>query len=356
MNRNDKGQFGSVHELTGEYQKIHDDYGGWVTSHTNNDRTEYRLKAGAKAWLAWCEDRDADPLDATEETVKMFVLDKLEDGHAETHISRVFSSVAKFYHFLGTDPRQPDIDGNPTADISLPEDFGIRNVANYVRVIHQDGRPDVIAPPKHEVLTVCDHATGKPGITRERNELIMRVLWQTAMRCDEVSRIRTENVDLDQREITIRSSKLNPEYHPDLYIRRCWWEPSLDYLMHRHYNQQQNQEYFFTSNNIAGDKLSPSYISRLAKEAARKAGESNDNDVDQEPLARDVNGDVAQYLWTGHRFRHARISYLANETDMPIQHIRLMAGHAKIETTMQYVRTDWSAARNSFFNTVVSDY
>ncbi|EMA16141.1 integrase [Haloarcula amylolytica JCM 13557] len=43
-----------------------------------------------------------------------------------------------------------------------------------------------------------------------------------------------------------------------------------------------------------------------------------------------------------------RISYLANQTDMDLNHLHMMAGHAKFETTLQYAHTNWDAARESY--------
>lgn len=341
--RDDKGRFASQSPaLEGDYKEFHEEYGGWVTTNVDNERTIERLKSGSKAWLVWCMENDFEPLEVTEDDVKLYILELIEDGYADTHVTRSVASVSKFYHFIITNPRQPDaIEENPTADISLPDDFGVKNTSNYVRVIHKDGRPDIIAPAKEDVLNVCNHSPGKRGYTKQRNELILKLLWQTALRCDEMSRVRTENVDLEEREIRIRSAKLNKEDHPDLFIRRVWWEEDLDYLMHRHHSQQDG-EFFFEKTNGEGG-LAPDYISRLVKDAARDAGE-------QEPLTMDVNGNVAQHLWTGHRFRHARISHLANQTDMGINHLRMMAGHAKVQTTLDYVKSDWDAARSSYFD------
>lgn len=339
-----KGRFtSSTPGLEGEYKEYQDRYGGWVTANVERDTTIERLKSGSKAWMAWCSENDIDPLEVSEDDVKLFILEMVEEGYSDTHITRSTASVSKFYHWLITSPRESGIDRNPTAGISLPQDFNIKNTSNYVRVVHKEGRPDIIAPPRDEVLKVCNHAPGKRGHSLERNELILKLMWQTALRSDEMSRIRTDNVDLEEREIRIRSAKLNKDDHPDLYIRRVWWEPDLDYLMHRHHSQQ-DAEYFFTDTN--GDEpLEPPTISRLVKDAARDAGM-------QEPLSMDVNGKVAQHLWTGHRFRHARISYIANETDMGINHLRMMAGHAKVETTLDYVHSDWDAARSSYFQAV----
>lgn len=37
---------------------------------------------------------------------------------------------------------------------------------------------------------------------------------------------------------------------------------------------------------------------------------------------------------------------------MDLNHLRMMAGHAKFETTLQYVHTDWEATRESYRSAV----
>jgi len=46
--------------------------------------------------------------------------------------------------------------------------------------------------------------------------------------------------------------------------------------------------------------------------------------------------------------RHARITYLANKTDIDLNFIRMLAGHEQIETTLEYVDNDWDEARNAY--------
>jgi site-specific recombinase XerD len=90
-------------------------------------------------------------------------------------------------------------------------------------------------------------------------------------------------------------------------------------------------------------QLNPSTISRIVKDAAHNA------DI-QEPLVRDTDGSVQQWLYTAHRLRHSRITHLANKTNLNLNFIRMMAGHAKLETTIDYVDPDWEKARTSYFD------
>ncbi|EMA01365.1 Phage integrase family protein [Haloarcula vallismortis] len=112
---------------------------------------------------------------------------------------------------------------NPTEDISLPRDYGIKNLTEYGRVLDHEGKTDIISSSAADVRTLFEHVPGKRNFTQTRNELIVRLFWETALRSDEMSRVKMRNIDDDQREITVHSAKLNRKEHPDLYHRRVWW-------------------------------------------------------------------------------------------------------------------------------------
>lgn len=349
MERNDKGQFDSTRDLTAEYKEFFTDYSGWVTSSVDKQSTVDRLKAGVQAWLYWCQENDVDPLNADGNSVNAYIRDLIREDFAETTITRRFASVSKYYHFVSTDPQiDADIE-NPTADINLRRDHNIKNTSDYYRILDREGRKDIVAPSFDNLKPIFDHVPGKKEFTQTRNELICRLLWQTAVRSGELSRLRLDNITWDDRDIELRSAKLNRDDHPDLYYRHIWWEPNLDYLMRRWESKRseadpdQSSPYLFIGDR--GSQLEPSTISRIVKDAAFNAGI-------QEPLVRKPDGSVQQHLYTAHRLRHSRITYLANETDLDLNFIRMMAGHAKLETTITYVDTDWDVARSSYFDAI----
>jgi integrase/recombinase XerD len=342
MKRDDEAKFTSERELSGKYKELYDDYSGWITATSKKQTTTDRLKEGVKAWLYWCLEEEIDPATADKRTVNAYIRRMVRDEYADTTITRRFYSVSKYYHFLINDPsREFELD-NPTADISLPKDHNIKNVSEYHRVLDLDGRKDIIAPSFEQLKPIFENVPGKKDFTKIRNELICRLLWQTAVRSDELSRIRLDNITWDDRDIELRSAKLNRQDHSDLYYRHVWWEPNIDYLMHRWRSIREGESpYLFIGER--GDQLEPSYISRIVKEAAHNA-------EIQEPLTREADGSVKQWLYTAHRLRHSRITHLANKTDMDLNFIRMMAGHASMDTTLSYVDPDWEEAQAAFHN------
>ena len=348
MARNNKGQFESNRELT-QYKELYQKYSEWLVINISKETTITRRTAGAEAWLAWCENNDCDPIHGTPSDVRSFIKSMQLDGLAETTICSRFASISKFFHYLKTDPERPDDEQieNPTAEVNLRRDHDITNTAEYASVIHREGREDIIAPSYEELKPIFECAPGDTGFSKVRNELICRLFWQTALRSDELARVRVNKTDTDRRQIKVRSAKLNQDDHPDLYQRYVFYEPKLDYLIHRWLGKRndkdpnRNNPYLLLGQR--GGQLSPSYLSRIVKDAAHNAGI-------QEPLARDADGSVKQWLYTAHRLRHSRITYLANKTDMDLNFIRMMAGHASMDTTLSYVDPDWEEARSAFRN------
>ncbi|ADD03827.1 integrase family protein [Natrialba magadii ATCC 43099] len=359
--RNDEGQFGTKYELT-EYEELYDQYSTWVGINAEKETTETRLKAGVRAWLHWCEENGVDPVTAEENDVRAYIQYLQVEDAADTTITRRVASVSKYYHGLKHDVTAPwELERNPTADINLRKDYKIKNTADYVSVLHQEERKDIIALPPEQIEPLVEHVPGKRPATRTRNSLIVRLLWQTACRADELSRIKLSKLDWDNRTIEIRSSKLNEEDHPELIEREIWWEPNLDLLLRRwvdshreRLNSEASDRYLFigTNNTKKEDReddhfqMAPGTISRIVKDAAHNAGL-------QEPLVADGD-EVQQWLYTAHRLRHSRITYLANDANggegMDLNALRMMAGHAKFDTTLSYVQNDWNTARERYRN------
>lgn len=356
MSRDDKGRFESEYVLS-EYADIHDSYAEWVNVSIDKEPTQNRLKDDVRTYLHWAEEENVHPYEATENDVRRYIKSLTIAGDADTTITRRTASVSKYYHTLLTDPDLEgvlQIDVNPCAHISLPKDFEISAQSEYVTVIRREGREDTLAPSYESLKPIFNHVPGKRPATRTRNKLICHLAWQTAMRSDELSRVRLDNIDLNKREIKIRSSKLKPKQ--ELYIRRVWWEPDLNPLMHRwinlhreQLNPKANDEFLFVGaanghekDNKSDYQLAPGTISRVVKRAAHNAGI-------QEPLVKDAKGGVKQWLYTAHRLRHSRITYLCNEVDdLSIHFVRMMAGHENLDTTLDYVEADWETARTKY--------
>lgn len=352
--RDDDGQF-EPREPLNEHKPLYTDYTDWLQRHTNNQNTIDVRSGGAEKFLGWCEDTGHDPAEIGDKEVRAYIDFLVDNGASEPFTAAQFVSLSKFYRWFMTSAEH-DIDktDNPTDDIHLGDDYKISNTAEYRDIVHRQGRQDIIAPPYDDLKPLFDHVPGDDGFIETRNELLCKLCWQTALRSDELSRVRKEKVEIDDRDIEVRSSKLNRDDHSELFHRHVFYEPNLDYLIRRYLNKREKKKERHDSDCprlFIGDRgggLEPGTISRIVKDAAHNAGI-------QEPLTTNADGTVKRWLYTAHRLRHSRITHLANKTDMDLNHIRMMAGHAQISTTLDYVEADWDAVQTSFKSATSKD-
>lgn len=325
-------------------RKLHQEYAEYVIDRYNNDRTAKLRKNGVRYFLSWCKTDELDPIEATENDIRRYVDENLlgiSDPTAASH----FSSVSMFYEWATV---HKPIDDNPTANISLSSDYDISTKeSHYVRVLRRKGKENVKAINKSRVEKLFDHVPSP----KLRNELILKIAWYTGLRADEISRIKIDNMNVAERKIRIRSSKISAE-DSDLYHRYVFYSDSLDGLLREWMNKGRyemspyadDSPYLFLTDQ--SEQMRPSHISRIIKQAAHNAGE-------QEPLYDEDGNGNTRWLITAHRIRHSAISYWANECEeLNLNAIRKMAGHKNLSTTQDYITTGWDDIRENYQSTI----
>lgn len=160
-----------------------------------------------------------------------------------------------------------------------------------------------------------------------RNEAILRLLFQTGMRRQELRSAKLENVDRDNRSIMIQDAK-DPEKHREVH-----YQPSLDFLMQQwievyrdSYGPAADSPYLFVTQR--SEHLGDNRLSRIIRKAADEAGI-------QETLYEDAAG-KKRYRVTAHAFRHGH-AVEAVKSGIDIRRLQLHMGHEKLETTQQYL-------------------
>lgn len=331
-------------DLYQDYQRRFNEY---AVKQIENEHTAERRRKGVRYYLSYLEENDIHPEEVDEDDLKLYV--QSLSHLADTTISSRFSGVVEFYEeFLL--PRT-DMDEAVTEDVSLYYDYDIdTQTADQVRELREIGNTQKRAITKERAMRVAEEMGSTANGVRD--ELLGKLLFYTAMRADEMSRVRIDNIDFSKRRINIRSSKLNTKQ--ELSRRNVFYPSSLDDLMREWLNEKRieigpyhdESPYLFLTHQKP--QMRPSHISRLVKEAAERCGE-------QEPLYPPEKRDdeAPRNLITAHRYRHSAISWMvnSNESNLRLNEVRKIAGHQKIETTMDYVSTDWSDIRESYQDT-----
>lgn len=314
-------------------------------------KTINRRIKGVKYWSEWCEDNGVDIKDPSEDDYYIYVTEIIDEGLTDTTVGSYASSVSMLYQWMEKTPRVDEYDGpNPTANVDIAQ-FGVnRNTSEYVQILRSDSESEKMALSKERVEKLWQHA-GSPSV---RNELIIRLLWDTGLRCGELSEVRLANVDVDNKELRIQSAKLNPSQ--ELYNRTVYWTDKTNFVLKQWLRYARDDLYRGDSEYLLvtqqSPQMRPSHISRIVKQAAFRADEEGDyDDQIQEWLYDDANGN-SRWLVTGHRLRHSAISYWVNDLEMRLHEARMLAGHEQISSTMRYVTTSWEQVQSSYRSAV----
>lgn len=333
-------------ELTGEHKRLHERYCNFLEK-SGKATTLQTRRSCLRQWMQYCQKHDIDPADAEESDVRLFIDENLHK--ADTMIASLISTVSVFYVWAYN---RDYCSRNPAEDVSLDDpDYNQLDAqtAQKVKVLKQEGETEdaVIAISPEEVQELFEH----PGSPEIRNELMMRLLYQTGVRSVELANLRVSDIDFGKRQARIHSAKADPG--DENYIRYVFYHDNLDYLMREWLEKERptyptadESEFLFLTEQQP--QMRPSYISRIVKDQAKEAGIN-------EPMFEDANGNT-RWLVTAHTLRHSMASHAANgmhlsdpsENGVPIHMLAKVLGHRSLDTTMKYVTPDWDQIRDVF--------
>lgn len=323
-----------------------------------SDSTVTTRRREVRYWLAFCEENNITPLEAETSDVKAYIQENSD--LADTTRGSYYRSVQSFYSIVENDQlhdRLELVNAHPCKDrdtIDLKGDYGIHENRSEYRRQHtkaarapssaRETEGNVLALPPSDARELFNHVPGKTPETRLRNEILLRLSWYTGCRSDELSRMRIERINWDDCSINIRSAKLNAKEHPNL-VRRDVIFPAAFRLQLRNWCERVRHAFSAAAPPEEGrilvtthsGEMQPTQINAVIKEAARSAGV-------QRPLRPpDPTSDqeVKEWFVTSHRIRRSAITHWVNDVDeLDIHQVRRLAGHARIEQTMQYVEPD----------------
>lgn len=369
--RNDKGQY-STPEDKSISSKSEELLGLYLESlkqqkTSTSKSTITTRKREVRYWLAFCESNEIDPLEAQTSDVRGYIQINNNDL-ADTTIGSYYRSVQSFYSIVENDEVYDQLklaNGHPCKDsdtIDIKETYSIHeNVAEY-RLQHTEAERtpgdaretegDVLAVPPRNVKKLFDNVPGETPETRLRNEIVLRLAWYTACRSDELSRMFISKINWDECSIEVRSAKLDSKEHSSIIDRNVYFPESFRFQLRRWCERVRHSfsaavdpgegRVLVTTHN---DEMQPTHISNIIKQAAREAGV-------QRPL-RPVNPsegeEIKEWFVTSHRIRRSAITHWVNDVDeLDLHQVQRLAGHAKIEQTMQYVEPDDEQLRRDY--------
>jgi integrase/recombinase XerD len=288
-----------------------------------SDRTHKARLSDLRAFNDYLEANDLEVLEVETKHLHMWLREESTDLAGKTVESR-YGSVKLLYDFLAN--VLDEIEENPVEDLKPTREFTTNGSKK-----HEGEEVSYVTPEEVDSMVEC---VRKPEF---RNELLIRLMFQTGMRRGEVRLVKVDNIDREARSIRIYAPKTD-EY------RTVFYQSDLDFLLdnwidiyREKYEPAKRSPYLFPSNR--SEKISENAISEIVREAAREAGI-------QETLYTDAKGDP-RYRVTAHTLRHGHAVH-ALKSGVNIRAVAEHMGHSDIETTMQYLQLVESDIREAY--------
>lgn len=289
---------------------------GEVTESTFNQR-ERQLKQ-FREWYGG----DLSTVDSDD--IEQYVMHLSGEGYASTTISGRRWALSRFYRQMENKNR---IKTDPVNEVAW-QDIGVAN--GKTRKQSESDENERIHSLSVEEMEALANNVPDPKI---RNELLIRLLYQTGMRAHEVGNVTLGRIDRESRTIKVIDDKTGDS-------RTVAYQPSLTFFMeqwidsgHRDvYSSAEDSDYLFVT------RQKPRMTNYRVNEQIRKAAE---NAGIQEVMYKDAAG-KKRYKVTAHVLRHTfAIHALSEEIGSGSMDLRLLQevmGHDKISTTEKYLQ------------------
>lgn len=314
------------------------DYGDRLKGTTNDDDPEMRDSSSTTRYLQdirwfndYCEENDIKPFDLTKRGASKVGM-ALKEQYSGTTPRYRWDRIAAMYDWWY---RMEDIDENPFAKLDSREDLGLTKSTNA----RANGEEEH-ACTEEEIRLMEQNVTRH----RIRDQLLIRMLWQTGMRRGEGSYLKLEMIDRDAREITIPGDIAKNDK-----TRVVAYQQSLDHLLTEWLDSgmrdemvQGKHDYVFSGER--GGRLRGERINEIVREAAINAGinERVWRDANaKEPENEDEEPEDNRWKITAHNIRHGYGTYLVHETDAGLWEVSKQMGHHSVQFTEDtYVSDD----------------
>ena len=167
---------------------------------------------------------------------------------------------------------------------------------------------------RDEIRKIIENVPGRNEKQRERNRLLLEIMWQTGARLNEALSLTPSDFDFNLKVVKIITLKKRKKKDGVVPVRIVPVKEQLLGLVAKYIvnNRIQDNEPLF--------KLTPRAVQKMVKEACRRAGIDGDDERTHP-----------------HTFRHSfAVHHVLNGT--PVLVLNELLGHTNIESTLVYTR------------------
>lgn len=307
-----------------EYDDIVESYADFEAPTKKEQSTIRKDKSDIQQFLSWYGSDELDEIDHL--TLRSFI-GWLKADYPESTALKKVNSVSSFFGYLVDTGVLED---HPRDDLKI-RDFLSRGYSRKQEELR--ARKGIVWLSRDEFRQVLQHVPAP----KNRNELLLKLLYTTGVRAGEAVEIRLSDIDRDTRRIAIQTEK-----QEDVTIRDVWYPKSLKPLMERYIGTDRlalqygdESPYLFCSSHDV--KISNYRPNRVFKKAAGPEGA----DIN-EKMEKDAGGNQ-RWKYTAHSLRHSfAVNYVLPEDESgtpegDIRSLQKLLGHSAISVTEKYL-------------------
>jgi integrase/recombinase XerD len=309
---------------------------------TNIDTSARVWASGARTYARWLRDNeDTGILEASPRQVRRYFA-HVSDSYAINTQGGKYHGVQHLYEWL-TNTEQ--LDENP-AERWDRDSLGIGQATGREEREQAAEKDDSYYWLEYGEVQELWQSDNIPS-PRLRNEIIIKLLWFTGLRTEELASVRIDpdgenslGLFRDEGRIRVANAKISG-------TRDVWYPTDrmellltdwLDYGGRDALSPYADESQYLLVTDQS-ERMRASHISRIVKNAGKNAGIN-------EVVSTDVNGGK-RWRVRGHVMRHSMATYHANILGTPIPVLADALGHRKLTTTRRYIHEDESAVRKA---------
>ncbi|SEL49931.1 tyrosine-type recombinase/integrase [Haloferax larsenii] len=247
--------------------------------------------------------------------IEDWIDDLLLDGYARRSIrSKVYDLSA---YFAYADNRNW-VKQNPVDTVDI-KDFKTPEIDKHTKIRY------LSIEEFKKLLNVCH---------KLRDELLVRLIWDTGVRASEAVSIKIEDIDRDNKKISVKNGKRSRD--KDHERRDVYYSNALEGLLYRWIDRGERLSYLGVEDKTGhllvtkqGSRMATTRVSKLVRELAKDA-------EIQEVLYTDQSGRPRNKV-TPHALRHSFAVHRVKK-GMPIAYLQDLMGHTEIEVTRDYLK------------------
>ncbi|WP_338726719.1 site-specific integrase [Haladaptatus sp. DJG-WS-42] len=267
----------------------------------------------------WMDERERSIFEADSLYVEEHFEHMLDEGYSPSTVRVRKAGLSTFFKramkYSEAGRIDAEVSSNPTESVKL---------GRWTRMSQQSSKQQetnerVFYLKPNEVEELASHV---PTPTL-RNELIIRLLFQTGMRRGELCRLRLSDVELDTRVLSVSDTKSDTS-------RKVRYQPSIDFLMRQWIEVQRESvgmadesEYLFPTGRSL--HLSGNRLNGMVRIAAENAGL-------QRAYGTDMNGNERHEI-TAHVLRHSFAMECVRQ-GWDVYYLKEAMGHHDISVTV----------------------